>query len=104
MSLDAMKQVAEAEAQSRQTLQDASLQAKQILSEAEARGKASYEAVMAQTGQEISVITEQAAAQAEKNADEILHHAENQCAVVEAHALSRMDQAAQRIVERIVIR
>ena len=44
-----------------------------------------------------------AEAKAAENAEEIMHHAENQCAVLRAHAESRLDAAANSIVERIVI-
>ena len=44
-----------------------------------------------------------AEAKAAENAEEIKHHAENQCAVLRAHAESRLEAAADSIVERIVI-
>ena len=44
-----------------------------------------------------------AEAKAAVNAEEIMHHAENQCAVLRARAETRLDAAADSIVERIVI-
>ena len=51
----------------------------------------------------LAVTTGEAEAQGAKNTEETLHHAENQCAVLLAHAESRMGQASDRIVERIVM-
>ena len=43
MSLDAMKRVADAEAEARQTLQDATNEAKQMIADAESSGRAFQE-------------------------------------------------------------
>ena len=88
MTLDAMNKVVAAEAEAKTSMQEASAASKQLISDADAKGRA-YQA-----GKE---------AEAAKNAEEIMHHAENQCAVLRAHAESRLDAAADRIVERIVI-
>ena len=45
----------------------------------------------------------EADAKAAANQEEIMHHAENQCAVLRAHAESRLDEASACIVERIVM-
>ena len=48
-------------------------------------------------------LKKEAEAQGAKNGEEIMRHADNQCAVLRAHAESRLDAASARIVERIVM-
>ena len=103
MSLDAMKKVAEAESAAKQSMQAASVASKQLIADAEAKGRACYDAKMAQAQAEVKQLMLDAEAQAAKNAEETLHHAKNQCAVLRAHAEGRLDEASSRIVERIVM-
>ena len=102
MSLDAMKQVAEAEAEAKQALSEASARSKQQIADAEAQGRAAYDARMAEAAAQVQAIMAEAEKTAADNNDKILHHAENQCAVLRAHAEGRLDEASGRIVERIV--
>ena len=103
MSLDAMKKVAEAESAAKSAMQEASAASKQLIADAEAKGRASYEAKMAETAEAVKQMMLDAEAQAAKNAEGTMHHAENQCAVLRAHAEGRLDEASGRIVERIVM-
>lgn len=74
-----------------------------MIADAEAKGKAYQEQREADAAAEVKQMMQAAEAEAAKNAEEIMHHAENQCAVLRAHAESKMDAAADSIVERIVI-
>ena len=57
----------------------------------------------AQAAAAVKEMMRNAEAKAAVNAEEIMHHAENQCAVLRARAETRLDAAADSIVERIVI-
>ena len=103
MTLDAMTQVTQAEAQAKSSMQDASTASKQIIADADAKGKAYQAEKEAQAAAAVKEMMRNAEARAAENAEEIMHHAENQCAVLRAHAESRLDAAANSIVERIVI-
>lgn len=103
MTLDAMKQVVAAEADAKSSFQEASKLSKELIAEAEAKGRAYQQERQAAAAAEVKAMLLEAENQAAKNGEEIMHHAENQCAVIRAHAESRLDAAANRIVERIVI-
>ena len=102
MTLDAMTQVTQAEAQAKSSMQDASA-SKQIIADADAKGKAYQADKEAQAAAAVKEMMRNAEAKAAVNAEEIMHHAENQCAVLRARAETRLDAAADSIVERIVI-
>lgn len=103
MTLEAMKQVVAAEADAKASYQEAAKASKEMIAEAETKGKAYQAERRADSAVEVKKMLLDAEAEAAKNGEEIMHHAENQCAVIRAHAESRMDAAAERIVERIVI-
>ncbi len=103
MTLDAMTQVVHAEAEAKSSMQEASAASKQLISDADAKGRAYQAAKEAEAAQEVKKMMQAAEAKAAENAEEIKHHAENQCAVLRAHAESRLEAAADSIVERIVI-
>lgn len=103
MTLDAMNKVVAAEAKAKTSMQEASAASKQLISDADAKGRAYQAGKEAEAAGAVKKMMQAAEAEAAKNAEEIMHHAENQCAVLRAHAESRLDAAADRIVERIVI-
>ncbi len=103
MSLDAMKKVADAEAAARQSLHEATASAKAMIAEAEHAGRNAYEQRMAEAEAQARQMMLAAEETAAKNAEEITHHAENQCAVLRAHAEGRLNEASGLIVERIVM-
>ena len=103
MSLDAMKKVAAAEGAAKQSLLEAQAKAKQLISDAEAQGKALYERRTLEAEAEAKRLMTEAEKVAADNAADIMHHAENQCAVLTAHGEGKLDAAADRIVERIVM-
>lgn len=103
MSLDAMKKVLDAEQSARQSYMEASAASKQLIADAEIAGKQRLADAQAEADSVVKGMLLDAEATAAKNADEIMHHAENQCAVLRAHAESKLCEAVNRIVERIVI-
>ena len=74
-----------------------------MIADAEAAGRAAYDQRQAQADAEVKRLMHNAEETAAKNAEEVMHHAENQCAVIRARAESRLDEASGRIVERIVM-
>lgn len=103
MSLDAIKKIAEAEASAKQAMQEASAASKQLIADAEADGRNLKRTKAAQADADVKQLMQEAEATAAKNTEEILRHAENQCAVLRARAEGRLSEAADRIVERIVM-
>lgn len=103
MSLDAIKKIAEAEASAKQSMQEASASSKQIIADAEAQGRALKHMRQADADAVVKQMILEADAQAAASSEETLRHAENQCAVLRARAESRLSEAADRIVERIVM-
>lgn len=103
MSLDAIKKIAEAEAQAKNDLQEANGAAKQQVSDAEARGRSLQQERQKEAQAKVKQLMLDAEAQGAKRTEEILHHAENQCAVLRTRGEGRLSQAADRIVERIVM-
>ena len=102
MSLDAMKTVLDAERSAREAYQEASVLARQMILDAETQGKAHILQVQADTAREAKRILQEAEEQGKKNQGEILAHAENQCAVLRAHAEAKLPEAVNLIIERIV--
>lgn len=103
MSLDAIKKITEAEAQAKTDLQEANVASKQLLADAESRGKALQQQRQMDAQAKVREMMQNAEAQGTARTEEILHHAENQCAVLRTRGEGRLAQAADRIVERIVM-
>ena len=103
MSLDAMKKVAEAESSAKQAMQEAQAKAKQRIADAESQGKAHYEARLLEAENAAKLLMTEAEKTSADNAADIMHHAENQCAVLRAHGEGCLEKAADRVVERIVM-
>ena len=82
MSLDAMKQVTEAEQAARAQRAEAEAQAKRLVAEAE--------------------LLRQAEAQAARNAEEVMAEARRACDALRERAEGRLPQAADSIVRRVV--
>lgn len=102
MSLDAMKTVLDAERSAREAYQEASAASRQLIQDAETKGKVYSLHVQADAAREAKRILQEAEEQGKKNQGEILAHAENQCAVLRAHAEAKLPEAVNLIIERIV--
>ncbi|MGI6012982.1 MAG: hypothetical protein ACOX7K_01670 [Oscillospiraceae bacterium] len=102
MSLEAIRMISEAEAQAECMKADAAAEAKQAVEEAERAGKALVEAALRKADAELQALgrkVDEAAAIETGNSQEDVTTKE---AVVRVHAESKMDEAAQWILERIV--
>lgn len=102
MSLEAIKSISAAEELARQRKLEAEQNAKKALDETDKAGRADIDAAKARAETEIKQLMRAAEAKATENALALNQKTANKQAAMRAHAESRMDQAAQRIVERIV--
>lgn len=102
MSIDAMKTILDAEQEARDAQQKAAAVARQLLQDAETRGKALLISTWEAAEQEVAKLMEEAELLGTQRREEILLHAENQCAVLRAHGENMLDGAAEQIAERIV--
>lgn len=102
MSLDAIKQVAQAEAETKQRKADAAIAARKLISDAEQAGQKALRDARAEAEAKAKALM----AQAEKNAAartvEIADQAKKDCADLRGAAESRLEAAADLIVRRVV--
>ena len=92
MAIDAIAQVAQAEAQAEEILQNAALKAKQL-----------EDATLAAEAQ-VKALMDKAEAEAEITAQAALAQAEGECEKLRVLARGRMEKAAALIVEKVVKR
>lgn len=102
MDLDAIQKVTETEKVSKQRVNEAGQEAKQILSDMQAECRAFFEKRMAETAEETKACMQAAEQRAEANTHEIKAQAAEQCKKQKEAARQKMPQAVQFIVERIV--
>lgn len=102
MSLNAIKNILDAERSTQEAYLNATAAARQMIDHAEAAGKALLAHTQEKALQEAKRLLAEAEAQGEASSAEILLHAENQCAVLRAHGDRKLPEAVNLIVERIV--
>ena len=102
MSLDAMKQVTEAEQRTRDQKAEAAAQAKRTVAEAERAGKARLAEARAQAEAQVRDFMTQAEQKASKHADEVMAETGKACGALREKAEGRMAEAAALIVRRVV--
>lgn len=102
MSLDAIKQVNEAEQDSKRVLAEAAAYAKKVIADAETRGEALLEERKNQAEAQSRQLMTEAQQKAAENSVIILKETENQCAQLRAKAESRMEAASSLFVGRVV--
>ncbi|MGE4352952.1 MAG: hypothetical protein AB7D36_02560 [Oscillospiraceae bacterium] len=102
MSLEAIKNISEAEEQARQIKAEATSEAKRMISEAYTTGKAAVAAAEKKAGDELCELAKKADEKAMAGAKELAANSENRKAAMRSHAEARMDKAVSLIVERIV--
>ena len=102
MSMDAIKSISEAETEARQAKTRAQQAAEQIVADAEKAGKESLTSMNARAESEIATLIRKADLEAEEHAKELASTTANRQATLRARAESRLDKAAQLIIERIV--
>ena len=102
MSLEAILAITEAEEKARQLKSDAAARAKQMLADAKTAGEEYLNAAVKKAETEIAGLTKKAEDKAKADATELAQSNENKKAALRAKAETRLDKAADLIVERIV--
>lgn len=102
MSFPLITQITEAEAQGAKELEQARLQARQRVQEAEARGQARITQRQQEAQAQARVLLDQAEQKAQNRAAIRQAQTETQCAKLEAKAKERQPQAVSYILGRIV--
>lgn len=102
MSLDAIRQVTQAEEETREQLDRARADAKRAVSDAERDGKERIAQARSQAEGEVKLLLTAAETRAEAHAREVMAQALRDCDVLRATAEERLDRAADLILERVV--
>ena len=102
MSLEAIKDIAQAEENSRQMLQNARNAAKKAISDAEKAGAATVTGARERAAVELHELMKTAEEKAAAKAVELSQSTESKCAAIRAKTMTKMDDAAEFIVRRVV--
>ncbi len=104
MSLDAIKQIAQAEQQTVQRRTEAQAQARRIIADAERAGQETLDAARAQARTQTEQLCKEARAKAEKRAKAVLDETAQTCDAMRKAAKGKLPAVAKVIVERVVNR
>ena len=102
MPLEAIKSISAAEDEARQAKLEAQQKAREAIEAAEKSGKAAVASAVARAETETADLKHLADQKAAENAVELASTTANRQATLRARAESRLDKAAQLIIERIV--
>ena len=102
MSFEAIDKITEAETQAKKIVAGAESKARQMLEDAENRGKAALSAAGEKAERELAELKKQSDSKAVSDANALSGDIENKKAALRARAESRIDRAAELVVERIV--
>ena len=102
MSLEAMKQVTEAEQANRAQKAEAQAEAKRLVAEAERAGRAHLVQARSQAEAQVREWMKQAEEQAAVHAGEVNAQTQSACDALRAKAEARLADAAESIVRRVV--
>lgn len=102
MSLEAIKQVTEAEEVNRTKKAQAQAEAKRLVAEAERAGKARLAEARAKAEEQVRGYLKQAEETAAKHAAEVTAQTQTSCDALRAKAEGRLADAAASIVRRVV--
>ena len=102
MSLEAIKQVAQTEAEVKQRKTEAVAVAKKLIAEAEQTGKQSLQTACADAEAKTKALMVQAEERAAVRAAEIAVQSKQDCAALCSTAENKLDEAAALIVRRVV--
>ncbi len=102
MSLEAIETISKAEENAKKRKAEAALEAKRSVTAAETAGKAAMEAARKKAVEELATLNAKADGKAKADAMELASNTENKKASLRVRAESRLAQAADLIVERIV--
>ena len=100
MSLEAIKQVTQAEDEHRARKAEAQAEAKRLV--AERAGRARLEEARAQAEAQVRDLLKEAEERAAKHTEQVLEQTRSSCGALRAEAQKKLDQAAQSIVRRVV--
>lgn len=102
MSLDAIKQVAQAEAEIKQRKADAAVTARKLVSDAEQAGQEALRSARTEAEAKVKELMKQAEERAAGRTVEIADQARKDCAALRGTAEAKLEEAAQLIVRRVV--
>lgn len=102
MSLDAIKQVVQAEADTKQRKADAAAAAKKLIADAEQAGQEALRGARSEAEIKAKELMVQAEERAAVRSSEIADQAKKDCAALRAAAEGRLEAAADLIVRRVV--
>ncbi|MCD7918400.1 MAG: putative porin [Clostridiales bacterium] len=102
MSLEAVKQVTEAEERAKARKAEAQQEAKKLASDAEKAGQATVQQARQAAGDAVAELMAQAEQWAGVRTNQIIRETEGACDQLRAQAQQRLEQAASLIVERVV--
>lgn len=102
MSLEAIKEISEAEEKSRVAKAEALAHSKKLISEAEENGKRSITTAVGKAEEEMRELRRMTDEKAATDAKELFRKTENRKASMLVKAESRMDKAVSLVTERIV--
>lgn len=102
MSLEAIKQVTQTEADTKQRKVDAAAAAKKLVADAERAGQDAVQNARAEAEAKAKELMSQAEANAAQRAVEIAAQAEAECAALRNAAEGKLEEAAALIVRRVV--
>ena len=102
MSFEAINSVVQAENEAKAAVAAAEAKAKQMLSDAQAAGRAAVEAAGDKADSALAELRRKADEEAMAKAAELSRDVENKKAALRARAEARLDRAASLVVERIV--
>ncbi len=102
MSLEAIKQVTQAEEETQARLAEAKINAKRMVADAEREGRAQVESARAQAETKAKDLMKQAEVRAHDRTTAVMHETEQSCATLRQAAEAKLDAAADLIVRRVV--
>lgn len=102
MSLDAIKQVTQAEVETKQRKTDATVAARKLISDAEQAGQEALRSARTQAEAKARELMAQAEERAAVRTAEITAQAKQECAALRSTVESRLEKAADLIVRRVV--
>lgn len=102
MSLEAIKQVTQAEEETQVKLTDAKAAAKRMVADAERDGRALVESARNEAETKVRGLMKAAETRAQDRTAEVMRETEQSCATLRQTAEAKLDTAADLIVRRVV--
>ncbi len=102
MSFEAIYNISQAETDGKAAVAAAEAQARQLIADAQAAGKAAVEAAISRADGELEQLKARAGEKSRADAEALARELDKEKAALLARAESRLDRAASFVVERIV--